>query len=580
MRQVGRGRPGAGAGVVRFLRHRWREVRSGRDDTGSVLVLVLVVAVLLIAVTTVALNNASASSGETGGYANVTTARLDAESGIQATVLQMKNATSLIDLPGCAPQTAPLAYGSYTVSVTYEDATGSALSCPLSGSLPSTMTALVDATGKFGSSTVKLLGTVTVTSTPVPLPAFDYVLYAAGKMTLDSLEPVNSGSESSFAQVYASQLDCRQDNVLSANVQAGSGGTGATVSDECAILGTLSVDGASLTMSDQGFVESLDLSGGSFEMEGGTVAGNAVVSGGDVSFIDGAGKADDPFNSSLNNAQPPTVDGNLLTSGTVSSSASGPVVGQTCSGSPSCIPSSLGMPSVPPFPQVTDPGSSGWPSGADYLAVPTASSGGGSPTYTSCSSFFTASGGGESPFVAFVNGSTAPVTVVDAPTCDVSLQGGSPSWGGCPSNDTFTLQSDVVLFVKSFTDSGCVAFDSGSVSSGSGHRLAVVVPSPGTGDIVLAPTTEFDPNLQVLLYTPGSVTYECAPSSSDGPTPMTGQVVAGQDIATYYGPSTLYDPATAGCPLTYSNQAASIVPTAVQPLLGSVSFAGETLVKV
>ena len=578
MRQVGRGRTGAGA--VRFLRRRWRAVRSGRDDAGSVLVLVLVIAVLLIAVTTVALNNASASSGETGGYADVTTARLDAESGIQATVLQMKNATSLIDLPGCAPQTAPLAYGSYTVSVTYEDATGSALSCPLAGALPSTMTALVDATGTFGSSTVKLLGTVTITSTPVPLPAFDYVLYSAGEMTLDSLEPVNSGSDSSLAQVYASQLNCRQDNVLSANVQAGSGGTGATVSDECAILGTLSVDGASLTMSNQGLVGGLDLSGGSFDMQGGTVSGNATVSGGGVTFIDGAGKADDGWSSSLNNAQPPTVDGNLLTSGTVSSSASAPVKGQTCSGSPSCIPSSLGMPSVPPFPQVTDPGRLGWPPGADYLAVPTTSSGGGSPTYPSCSSFFTASGSGESPFVAFVNGSsTAPVTVVDAPTCDVSLQGGGQSWGGCPSSDTFTLQSDVVLLVRSFTDSGCVAFDSGSVSSGSGHRLAIVVPSPGTGDIVLAPTTEFDPNLQVLLYTPGSVTYECAPSSYGGPTPMTGQVVAGQDIATYYGPSTLYSPATAGCPLTYSNQAASIVPTAVQPLLGSVSFAGETLVK-
>lgn len=587
MRPMGPDRRGGGDGGR--LRRRWHALCRGSGDAGSVLVLVLVIAVLLIAVTTVALNNASASSGATGGYANVTTARLDAESGIQATVLQMKNATSLLSLPGCTPQTAPLAYGSYTVSVTYEDQSGTALSCPLSGSMPATVTALVDATGTDGSSTVKLQGTVTITSTPVPLPAFDYVLYSAGTMTLDSLEPVNSNSESSYAQVYANQLDCRQDNTLSANVEAGSLGA-ATVSDECNILGTLSVNGTSLTMSNQGLIGgALEVSGGSFDMQGGTVSGTATVAGGGVTFFSGSGKQDDPGSSTLNEVQPPSVGGDLLTTGSVTSSGSPPVTGHVCSGSPSCVPSTVHMPSVPPFPQVTDPGSSSWPSGADYLAVPTPSSSGGSgsgssaTTYSSCSSFFNGSGSGESPFVAFVNGSTAPVTIVDAPSCDVSLQGGQ-SWGTCPSSDTFTLQSDVVLFVKSFTDSGCIAFDSGSGSSGSGsggsgHRLALIVPSPGTGDITLAPTTQFDPNLQVLLYTPGNVTYECASTSWGESTPLTGQVIAGGDLATYYGPSSLYSASTSGCPLTYSNQAASIVPTAVQPLLGSVTFTGETLMK-
>ncbi len=523
------------------LRRRLRE-RAGDagGDGGSVLVLVLVVAVVLIAVTTVALGNASSSSGQTGAYVDRTTARLDAESGFQAAVVQMKDATSPSGLPACSGSATAMAYGSYTVSVAYASG-GSALSCPLPGVLPSAVTAVVTSTGRDRAAATEIQGTVTLDAVPTPLPAFDYAVYTPSSIGMDSQAVVEAGTSTALPSLYAGGAwSCTNSNVIQGNVEVGS--LSKVLSGSCTIGGTLYVGSGAVQVADTVNLGALQVFGGSLEMD------NYSVVRGDVDVTAGGATFGNPT---------PIIGGSLYASGAYVHNAGAPTVGGTvCTGSASCIPAGVAMPKAPPFPQVTDPGDSGWPAGTTY--VPIAATGSGTDT---CGSFFNLSyshsGAGPSPFTQLVDASTAPTTVIDAPGCAVDLPGGQSGCTG-PGISTESLDTNLVLFVQSFQDWGCNIFQSASSSS---HTVAIVVPyGDGTGGITGTNSTVFDPSVSVLLYTPGPVSFNSNVS-------MTGQIVAGGPV---YFTNNFTDVA--------SNAAASVIPTAVQPWSVQVVVSGEHLV--
>ena len=509
-----------------------RVARGGRDDAGSVLVLVLVVAVLLVGATTVALTTSASSSGQTGAYGNTTTARLDAESGFQAALLQIKNATSWQGLPSCSPVTTDMAYGSYTVSVAYTDGGGTSL-CPLGGSLPTTATGVVTSTGQYGGQSAEIQGNLTLSSQPQPLPAFDYTIYSPQDVSFDSQAAIDAGSTTALPNIYTgAAFSCTTNTVIQGSVEAYQ--TSGDIDADCTINGTLYVETGPVTVTSTASVGALEMFGGSLSMSSsGTIAGNAYVSGGNVSFSNSTA----------------TVGGNLGTTGSLSYSWDAVnVKGTACSSSPSCIPVGVTMPSAPPFPQVTDPHDSGWPAGTEYIPV----------SSSSCNGFFankTHPNTSPSTFNLDVNASTAPVTVVDAPSCAVDLPATCPAVG----SSTYTLNTDLVMFVQSFTDYGCNIFQS---ASGSHHNIAVVVPyGDGTGLIEGDNTTDYTSSVNVLFYTPGQVKFVCSGT-------VTGQIIAGGGV---YGTDTFT--------MTASNDAASIIPTAVQSGAVQVTQNSENLIK-
>lgn len=511
-----------------------------RDDSGSVLVLVLVVALLLVGTTTVALTTSAASSGQAGSYSDATTARVDAESGFQATMLQIKNATSVSGLPTCSAQTTPMAFGSYTVTVAYSS-DGSPVSCPLTGTPPTTMTGVVTSTGQYRGSTAEIQGDLSLTSNPQPLPAFDYTIYTPQTVSMNSQAVVDSGSTTALPNIYAGgTLQCTNSNDIQGSVEVGQASS-VTLSSNCTVAGTLYLDSGSLQVTNTASVGQLELFNGSLDMSSsGKVNGAAYVSNGSVTF-------DNPT---------AIVAGNLATTGSVTYSYGrngGNVKGSICSGETSCIPAGVTMPAAPALPEVTDPGNSGWPAGTDYISVPS----------SKCSSFFSfnypgGSGPTESTFTKDVNGSSAPVTVVDAPSCDVNLPSDTSS---CPADalSSYTLGTNLVMFVHSFQDYGCITFQS---ASGTNHDVAIVVPyGDGTGGITGTNTTDFTSSVNVLLYTPGEVQFNCNGT-------ITGQIVAGGEVYT-----------TNNFTMTASNSAASVIPTAVQLFSERVALNSENLLK-
>lgn len=498
--------------------------------------LVLVVAVLLVAATTVALTTAASSSGQTGTYGNRTTARLDAESGFQAAMLQIKNATSWQGLPSCSATTTDMTYGSYTVSVAYSATDGSSL-CPLGSSLPISSTAVITSVGQYGGQSAEIQGNLTLDAQPQPLPAFDYAIYTPGDVSMNTQASLYAGSTTALPNVYSGgTFRCTDTNLIQGNVETYQLGE---LDSSCAIQGTLYVQTGGAYLTNNVKVGSLETFGGSLSMDSTpTIAGNVYVSGGNASFSTSA----------------VTIDGNLNTTGTVSMGPNGAnnVKGTVCSGSPSCIPSGMTMPAAPPFPEVTDPGTpSAWPPGTDYISV----------SSSKCSSFFANSTSPNtlpSTFNIDVNGSSAPVTVVDAPTCSVDLPGPSKCADDTGSS-TYTLNTDLVMFVKAFNDYGCNTFQS---ASGSHHTLAIVVPyGDGTGEIYGTNTTTFASNVDLLLYTPGEVYFDCAAT-------MTGQLIAGTEVYT-----------TNTFSLTASDAAASTIPTATQSGTVTVTKYSENLLQ-
>ena len=519
--------------------------RRRRDDEGSVLVMVLVLCFVVATSVTVALTTSSASVEQTHAYTNTTSARLAAESGIQATLVAMKSATSYTALPPCSPTTTALASGSYTTTVAYFD--GPTALCPLSRQ-PSKMTATITATGTSGNASVQMQAQVTIASTPAPMPAFDYSLFSASYVKMDSGATLIAGSGAANPSVYAgTTFYCTNTNSIEGNVEVFAPGSGGVSLDSsCAIKGTLYAEG-SVSLTNSVSLGGLEAFGGSLSMTSTpTILGSAYVSGGGIT-IGNSG---------------PTIDGNVGVTGSIGSKTGtippGTFESAPCSGSPSCMPGNVARPPPQNFP-VLDPTS--WPSS---YTVDTVSG-------SACKNFgsYQYPGGGPaaSPLADDIaNAPAGGTTVIDASQCSsrVDLEGASTTSGGsCPTSGLsyYTLHSNIILMVSSLNDYGCNTF--ASDSSGP-YDLVVMVPDPipgsASGELYFTNTTNFASNVNVLLYTPGEAYFDC---NDD----LSGQIVAGSVYTTN------------SFSLTATNSASNIIPDALQPSANVVTVDNEVLLK-
>jgi hypothetical protein len=519
--------------------------RKAGADEGSVLVLVLVLSFVVASALTVALTTSSASLDQTRAYTDTTSARLAAESGIQATLVAIESARSSAALPSCTPTTTDLGTASYTTTVQYFQ--GSTPLCPLT-SQPPTMTATITSTGTAGTNSVEMQADVTITATLQPMPAFDYALFSASYVTMDSGATLLAGTGSAAPTVYAgTTFSCTNTNLIEGNVEVyAPGSSGVSLTSSCAIDGTLYVEGP-VSLTNNVTLGGLEEFGGSLSMTSTpTIKGSAYVSGGGIT-IGNTG---------------PTIEGNVGVTGSIVSKTGsippGTFAGSVCSGSTSCVPSSISMPPPQSFP-VLDPTS--WPSSYTVDTVSgSACNGFGSYQYP---------GGGPAPSPFADDVANAPqggTTVIDASQCasGVTLEGASTKGNGsCPTSGPsyYTLHSNIILMVSSLSDYGCNTFVSGS---GGPYDLVIMVPDPipgsASGELYFTNTTHFASNLNVLLYTPGEAYFDCTDD-------LTGQIVAGQVYTTN------------SFSLTASNAASQIVPSALAPSANHVTIDDEVLLR-
>lgn len=522
--------------------------RLGRasGDAGSVLVVVLALSMVATTGIVVALATASASVEQARAYGRVTGARLAAESGIQATLAAMRGASSYAFLPPCAssgtlPSAGPAA--AYAVRIAYA-ADAFAMPCPLTGQPTS---ATITATGTSGAASVGMQAVVHLADTPAPLPAFHYAVYSSSYVTMDSGASLTAGTAgtagtatTAMPSVYAgTTFSCTNTNVVEGNVEVFAPASRDTsLSSACRVKGTLYVDGP-VELSNTVDVGSLETFGGGLAMNtSARVAGAAYVSGGGITMYNTA-----------------TIGGPAAATGAVAAPG-GSIAGTVCSGSASCIPAGVAMPPTTPFP-VLDPTS--WPPGDTVDTVPA----------TRCNGFGTYQypGGSVSASPFAVDVAQAPAggtTVIDASACTsgVTLEGASTLGNGtCPTGglSTYTLSGNLVVVVGSLDDYGCNTFVSGP---GGPYDLAIVVPDPipsrATGELSFTNTTTFDPNVNLLLYTPGEANFNCNDS-------LTGQIVAGKVYTT-----NSFDMAA-------SSAASSLVPGSTQPAAELVTLVHEVI---
>jgi len=508
-----------------------------------VLVAVLAISFLVVTSTTVALTTSSVGVQETGAYGNTTAARMAAESGIQASLVAMEAAASYGVLP-CS-QTTPVpvepaeSEASYTTLITYDQGS-STLACDTAQ--PSS--ASIVATGVDGSATVVMEEKVQLSDKPSILPAFDYAIFSPSEVSLSSDATVSSSSTTP-ADVYAGgQLQCTNSNSIAGNVITYGGGSPYSASDplslssSCAVGGTLEVDG-SVELSNTVKTGNLDAIGGSISMNSSAqVDGNAYATGGSITLYDSS-----------------TIKGDAYASGAVSA-PSGAITGTVCANASSCVSDSPTMPPEQSFP-VLDPTS--WPAGYGIDTVPS----------SACKGFgeyqYPNGNVAASAFADDVASATAATTVIDASGCStgVDLEGAPENSNGtCPTSgmSTYTLHTNIILLASSVQDYQCNTFLSGS---GGPYSLAIVVPDTGDassqGTISLTNTTDFEPSVNVLLYTPATIDFSCYDN-------FDGQIIAGSVSAT----NTFT--------MTASDAAAEIVPGSTGPSGQIVTETSEVLV--
>lgn len=486
-----------------------RRRRRARDESGSVLVMVLAVSFVVATAVTVALTTSSAGIEQAGAYGTVTSARLAAESGVHASIVAMERASSYATLPPCTSN-GGLSSGDYQLLVDYE--TGSAskgyssLGC---ASPPQPLTAqpsraVITSTGISGKASVVLQATVTITQNPLLAPAFRYAIYAPGGVPMSVDATVASSDGSPTADIYSgggSGLQCTNGNVIEGNVAAYEQST-VSLSVTCSISGQLAVAGG-IDMSNSASVGSAEAIGGSILVQNTSqIVGDAYAVGGSINVQ--GGSVGDAF-------------------------ATGSIQGTSATNAYDQAISTMTMPPQPPSPNATG--------SLDTNAllndtVPALQAEG--YTYKDWSSNCSDA---STQLQSVINDATGPL-VLYIP-CYLGLNGPKASNGGvCSSTTTYTLQANVVIIADQVGSDGCNLFTAATGQD----KLAIIVPWDTGNGINLSGVTDFSSSLSTLLCAAGGIT---GPNYST----LTGQIISGGQV----------DP-TNEFHLTYSNAAASIVP--------------------
>ncbi len=515
------------------------------------MVMVLAISFLLVGLVAASLAATRSSASISYHYQSNTLARLDAESGIALALYDISTSTSVATLPcSFSPASA-----NYSVTVTY-DTGSSPLACTgneLGGTTAPTAAKILSAGTPSGNGSVEMEDDLLLSSPNVLQSAYDYAMYSPGYVEMSNDTTVDAGPGGAPADVYAGSYSYCTNNDIVQGTLIINDWSGTDISVNCQVSGNLIVNGSfsiSNNVAVGGSAEAIDGSltisndvtiggnaysvGGLLQISGGS-SGKAIVDG--SAFSDGESTSCGGYQASIalctNQAE---VLGSAYGSGAIyaNTASSGTVAKSVVANTPVS-----GMPTMPVVPQVSwstlsNLTAAQW-QGAGYSVVNIPS--------TSCSSYFSDQylkannyKASASQLNVALNAATTK-TVFYAPSCSVDL--GTNVAGGA----IFNLHSDVVLVASTVSEGGSsTTFE----SSNSQAPNLTIIGTSATGGLSFQPgsnyTTTFAPSVNVLLFTPGTV-------SVSGVASMTGQILAGTSITT-----------SNDFTLTFSSAAASSLP--------------------
>lgn len=479
---------------------RLADARRDRDgDAGSVLVVALVISFVVVVATTAALTTSSASVEQTGAFTATTSARLAAESGIQATLVAMENASSSSTLPACTGPPTSVGSASYTVTVAYS------AGCPLPAQQPQAMSASITSTGAAGSTSVTIQANVTIDNKPVLPPAYQYAIYAPGGVPMSMYATVDSSDGTPTASIFSGGgFNCTNGNVIQGDVLIYNQSS-FSMSVDCAITGQVSIQG-SINMTNTSSIGSAEAIGGSIQLQNtSTIPGSAYAVRGSISI------------------GPSATVGHAYATGSIS-------------GGTDVHPNDQAIADMSMPPEPSSPNANGGLNVAALVnsTIPSLEQEG-YQYHDYSSSCSTATSG----LPALISGAGGTPLVIYAP-CYVSFAGKSGQGASsCPNGSTtYTLSANVVLIADGIGSYGCNLF----TTSGSHENLAIIVPWDTGAGISLSGVTDFASNVSTLLTAGGDIE---TPNYSS----LTGQIIAGAQV----GPTNYFH-------LTFSNAASAIVP--------------------
>ena len=494
-------------------RQRWRR-RRGRDDNGQALIIVVILSVALITLVTFAVSSSIANLRSSTNYANTSQAQFTAYSGLSQATNAMAGKT-IATLPCLiAPTNMPLtqtAGGNATYSVTISYFSDNAATVPLAcngsantfgtGTPPGApASAILTSTGTSpNTNPVIMKETVSVAATAQLLPAFAFAMFSPGAVQLTSNVAVNQMTGPPLGPVpsiYGGTLsECTNGTVVEGNVTSYSD---VNVNSNCTIYGNLYVQG-NVSISNTVHIK-----------------GNVYAYGGSVSLtstptIDGSiyAIAGSSGGGTINaNTNAVTVGGNLDATGSITNISKATIGG-------SVVPNDAAiagwvMPPQIPFPQLSPTPASLSAAGYNVIQVGNTLLG-----QVSCAVFFL-----PTTLVSLVNSLLSTKTAIYAPTCTPQTYGLTP----------FIVSTDMIWVLGGIQTTGTTTFVASPLTAllGTTYDLSIIVPY-GTsckkgGDINFTNNTEFDPRINVLLYTPCNAVFTVNPS-------MNGQILAGTGIS-------------------------------------------------
>jgi len=367
----------------------------------------------------------------------------------------------------------------------------------------------------------------TTTTVSQLLPAFACAIDSAGLVSLATTVNIDPSAVGAAASLYGGTFPpCTNNTTIAGDVLTTA--TDVNINSSCIIDGNLYANG------NISITNSATITGNVYAF-GGTVTLSSTPSIGGSVYAIGTGGTGGQIDLSNDHVK---VGGGLFATWTVSG-----IDNATIGGPVDAVDTSIGdlvMPSSPPFPALDPTVAQLQASG--YQVIQVGDTGAGQP---SCSAYFgqtywpVASPGA---FVAAVNSATVP-TAIYAPSCTNAVA--FNNYNGSPI--TFSLPANEVWVVGGFTTNTGANF----TSAGNGtHDLSIVVPDAGScpsgGNIDLNNANTFSTSLNVLLYTPCSIT-------TDVRTQLTGQILAGGGITASASGSSAFT-------ITFSNAAARELP--------------------
>lgn len=547
--------------------------RGEQGDEGGALILVLVIAVLLVATLGVAVAVTTSGLQFTTMFKDSSQSEMAAQSGLASMLTSIEQVTTYGALPcaGSGSLGVPGATSTYSTTVSYS-VYGTPLACTgsdntLGGSTTPTNATLTSAGKAPHGATVTMKEDIEIAANPSTEAQTGYAIYTANNVVLNNDIQLTNGTAA--PDVYAGQqVTCKNGTLSSGSLVTYQP---VDLSGSCTFQGNVT---------SAGYVElqnSAQVDGSIYSFGGNTAATScgSTKSGGVYTYYDIclSGSALVKGSVSEMNANievtDGTVQGDAYAAGQIYVTGGGTITGTSTPNDTSLASQTMQPAST--FPSFSLP-STGW----NVVDIPNSS-------YT-CAQYFQSinnEAGSTSPpsiaypdpFQAALETQTTP-TIYDAPSCDVSYQnaqvfGLNPTGGNAILDVAQITFSNSNIFCEESAESSGIC--STATSPGPNFVIEANGPPPpppatsytcstSTVDMTFNNATDFESNLDVLLYSMGEISY-----ANDAA--MTGQIQACGGLIGSNSFQLSFDPSAAE--MVYSTPASGITISVIDKYVAS-----------